>query len=169
MSVQKFVAMTLLTCFAASGVAVESVFIGALREGYAQMPLESSPSTATMIEAAHKQSGSTAPLFIKAYRIEKFINQPTCGRVGFVLTQPATGKIWPKVGGEFNICEDGTAPLRMCAGEHGQLKPPDAVCANGQPPVDTAEVSAAIRRSIARGGLSGAQAVEETRQRGNRQ
>lgn len=137
------------------------VFAQALREGNATALIQSTPATDTALKAIKAQAGNQSDLYIRARRIERFAQQERCGRVAFVVTQPETKRVWPGLGGELNVCDDGMPPWRVCEGKTDVLVHPDTRCPNGRSAEDTEEVKAAIKRSLARGALSADQARKE--------
>ncbi|MCX4151023.1 MULTISPECIES: hypothetical protein [Paraburkholderia] len=146
--------------FAIFGIASASaedllnVFSHAVVDGTASAPLPDIPTFQNAIRIVQQRTGSDAPLAIYAERITRFQNQPRCGRVVFMIGQPATHKAWKDMGGQLNICEDGGPPLRMCPGKPDVLLPVDAMCPGGTRPVDTPEVTAAIQQAVAQGSLT---------------
>lgn len=135
-------------------LADDNVFVRAVVEGAASAPLSNGPESQSARQAVKRRTGSDAPLYIEARRIVRFAQQPSCGRVVFAISQPATHTAWQDMGGQLNICSDGEPPMRACRGAPGKLVPAEAACADGTRPVDTAEVSAAIQDAIRGGSLA---------------
>jgi hypothetical protein len=134
--------------------AMAAAFRRALTDGAASAPLPNNKMTQSAERAVKQRTGSDAPLVLFAKRIETFQQQPDCGRVAFVIAQPATNSAWKDMGGELNVCKDGAPPLRVCKSNPGQLIPYDAPCKDGSRPVDTPEVAAAIAAAVQEGGLT---------------
>jgi len=130
------------------------VFVRALREGAASEPLPSALQGSRIELAFQREAHSDAPLAIEVRRLERFVQQPRCGRVVYAVTQPETKRIWLAAGGQFNVCEDGQPPLRVCRAAPGILVPGNLRCTDGTKPVDTPEVSAATAAAYRAGGLS---------------
>lgn len=135
-----------------------NVFAQALVVGEASAPAPSEPLFQKAFAAVRARTGDPGPLVLIAKRVTRFAGQSRCGRVAFALAQPSSHKVFPQLGGEINVCEDGLPPLQVCADQPSILVPPSAHCANGTRPHNTAEVDAAIQSSIARGSLSPEQA-----------
>ena len=155
---------------AESVTALPNVFAAALIDGVSSAPApQRSAAMARTLQAMQAESGSSEPISIVAIRVVKFAEQPRCGRVRFVLAQPASKRVWPAMGGQMNVCEDGQPPLRTCPELSGVLVPANAACLGGKPPIDTPEIAAAIRAAVAAGGITQEQAVHEWVKRLNSQ
>lgn len=139
---------------AASDEGTANVFIRALVDGAASSPVSNIPQYQTAINIVRQRTGSDAPLTMYAARVRKFQQQPQCGRVLFLIGQPATHTAWKDMGGQLNICENGDPPLRMCKGALEKLQRAETFCPDGSRPVDTPEVAAAIQEAVARGSIS---------------
>lgn len=148
-----FAALFAVTTTAHAQFADDNVFVRAVVKGAASAPLSNGPETQSARQAVERRTGSNAPLYIEAKRIVRFAQQPSCGRVVFIIAQPATHTAWQDMGGQLNICSDGEPPMRACRGAPDKLVPAEAACADGTRPVDTAEVNAAIQDAIRGGSL----------------
>lgn len=139
-------ATVLLATSAAGQTLSPNVFADALINGRATSPVPQRPGqTSKVLARLQAISGSAEPVSIIAARVTRFSQQPHCGRVQFAFGQSQAHVIFKSFAGQMNVCEDGQPPLRVCADRPGVLVPAAASCANGQPPVDTDEVAAAIR------------------------
>ncbi len=139
----------------------QGVFADALMQGHASAALDD-PRWAQLVGALQRSSGSQAPIVIEARRIVRFERQPRCGRIGYRITQPATGRVWGSMSAQLNLCDDGLPPWRACGSMVEVLVPPNQrACPEGGAPRDTAEVAAAIRTAMDQGGLG----VDEARAR----
>lgn len=151
--------------FAASAAMAQgvpsNVLVRALRDGSAAEPLLAEGPYQNIVRMIQKKSGDAGPVVVVAQRLKRFEKQPLCGRVVFAVTQPTSHAGWKNLGGQLNICDSGNPPLRVCADKPELLIPSDAVCADGSPPRDTAEVEAAIQASLASGGLSREQVYQQ--------
>jgi hypothetical protein len=130
-----------------------NVLVLALTQGSASAPLPDEPLLQRALQAIRARTGDPGPFEIEAKRVARFSSQQRCGRVAFAVAQPSSHHVFPQLGGELNLCEDGQPPLRHCADNPGTLVPATAHCRNGAQPVDTEEVAAAIQASVSRGGL----------------
>lgn len=135
-----------------------NLFVQALSDGAAATPLPDRPEYRSVKAQIEQMLGSQAPLELRAMRILRFKQQPSCGRVAFGLWQPQTRRVVAAVAGQLNICEDGRPPLQECPARPGTLVPTGSICTDpsGQrhPAQDTAEVREAIQAAVAQGGLS---------------
>ncbi len=143
-----------------------SVFTAALIDGEASAPLPPNQEIEHMAQAMQAQTKNTGSLVIQARRVLRFKQQPQCGRIVFFIAQPASGTEWKNLGGQLNICEDGTPPWRICKNDPNRLIPPDGACPDHAPLQDTAEVAAAIQAALDSGNLSQAQ-VKKTLEESN--
>lgn len=150
-------------CLASDAGAVpQNVFAQALIEGSATAPVpQRAGPMSRVLESLQAQSGSKEPISIVAARVVRFTQQARCGRIRFAMGQPLSKKLWPAMGGEMNVCEDGQPPLRVCPERPGVLVPANAVCASGKTPVDTPEVAAAIAAAIKAGDISHDQMIRD--------
>jgi hypothetical protein len=139
---------------AAANDGTENVFVRAVIDGSASSPLPDIPQFQNAIKIVRQRTGSEAPLTMYAMRVARFRQQPQCGRVLFLIGQPATHTAWKDMGGQLNICENGDPPQRMCNGSPGKLVPAEAACSDGSRPVDTPEVAAAIQTAVAQGSIT---------------
>ncbi len=153
MKIIKFLTISFVLAVS-SNVWADNVFVVALEKGDSSTPAPVTRNTAAVYQMLQQQAGSTAPIMIHAHLIKRFINQKHCGRIVFWLEQPESKHAWPQIGGEFNICEDGFPPWRICQDHPADLVPPDATCSDGKPSIDTPEVRAAIEESLKQGALS---------------
>ncbi len=131
-----------------------SVFAEALIAGEATEPLPDDKVFGPLIKAIKSKTGNPGPIVVKAMRLTKFVQQPSCGRIVFMVMQPASKIGWDDLSGQLNICEDGKPPLRMCLSHPGTLYPPNTKCPDGTESTDTPEVAEAIKKALATGGLS---------------
>ena len=138
----------------ASNSDLMNVFSRAIVDGAASAPVPDLPEFKNAIKVVETRTGSDAPLVIYARRVIRFSHQPRCGRVVFIIGQPATHTAWKDMGGQLNICDNGDPPLRMCKSAPNKLVPFDAACAGGASPVDTPEVSAAIHEAVSEGSVT---------------
>jgi hypothetical protein len=137
---------------------MSDVFVRALVDGRSMAPMPNSPIFGPAIAKLKEQAGGDGPIVIQAMRLVRFNQQARCGRIVFGFAQPSTHKAWADLGGQLNICEDGQAPLRVCAGDAMALVPPGSRCRDNSAPVDTPEVAAAINAALASGNITGEQA-----------
>ena len=131
-----------------------SIFTEALTNGESTEPLPDDKNFGPLIKALKNNTGNTGPIVVKAMRIMKFEQQSNCGRIVFMIMQPASKTGWNDLGGQLNICEDGGPPLRMCKSHPGALYPFNTKCPDGTQSTDTAEVELAIKKALSTGGLS---------------
>lgn len=131
-----------------------SVFTEALIAGEAIEPLPDDKTFGPLIKAIKSKTGNPGTVVVKAMRISKFVQQPTCGRIAFIMMQPATKTAWDDLGGQLNVCADGGPPLRTCKGHPGSLYPFNTKCPDGSEATDTPEVAEAIKKALSSGGLS---------------
>jgi hypothetical protein len=143
--------------------APSSVFTQAIMDGEARAPLANDGQFAKAIAAIKRRTGDNGPVVIYATRVTMFHQQPHCGRVSFIIGQPGSHIVYRDMAGEFNICDDGDPPLRICTGHPENLVPADSICADMSKPVDTPEVAAAIAAAIAAGGMTPEQAATTVR------
>jgi hypothetical protein len=137
--------------------------VRALRDGSASETLTNERS-ARLVQALQRNSGSDAPIEIRATRLERFVQQPSCGRVQYQIVQPATGRHWSAMDAQLNLCEDGEPPRRSCGSMVKTLVPANqARCADGSIPSDTPEVAASIARAKAAGAIDAAQLGQKVR------
>ncbi|MDF0506650.1 hypothetical protein POK33_38515 [Burkholderia cenocepacia] len=141
----------------------QSVLTLALANGSATAKLDDNGQYAEAIAAIHKRTGDNGPVVVLARRVVEYKEQPRCGRVAFIVSQPSSNIAWSDMGGELNICDDGNPPLRTCKGNPGKLVLPDSACADGSSPVDTPEVAAAIENAATAGGLDPREAARRVR------
>ena len=138
----------------------KQLFIKALVDGDSYLPLSTLNKGFHQTEDMFKKNaGDLGDIYVHAWRLYKFNEQPNCGRIKFNLTQLTTQKVWP-VGGELNICPDGFPPKKICTDKPGVLISADQKCSNGQPPQDTQEVREAINDAYKRGELSRQQVID---------
>jgi hypothetical protein len=136
-------------CFAGA----PNVFIDALNNGTASVEILDTPNLAKMVAELNK-TRSDGPLVMVAQRITRFENQPRCGRVAFIITQPSSNSAWPQMGGQLNICQDGLPPWQICANDPSVFVPPGHQCRDGSSPINTAEVQHSIDAAVASGSFS---------------
>ena len=132
-------------------------FLAALKSGVAYGVLPSNRYTEDVARRIQAKTGSNGEITVSAVRVLRFSEQPNCGRVSFGLYQESTKTFWGQFGGQINICEDGSPPLRMCKQSPSRLVAVDATCADNSRPIDTPEVESAINDAVAKGGLTGTQ------------
>jgi hypothetical protein len=140
--------------------AANNLVVRALINGTSFEPLPASPGYTKVIQVLQQQSGNAGAIALGAWRVARFTQQPTCGRVAYAMTQPDTKRVFTAFGGELNICEDGGPPLRECTSAPGVLVPANSRCADGSAPHDTAEVASAIQAALVRGGKTREQVQE---------
>lgn len=138
-----------------------NVYTAALATGEASSPLPELGPAARAIQALKTMARDDGPIYIEAKRVVRFIQQPKCGRVAFQITQPSSGKAWADLGGQMNICEDGTPPLRVCKADPAKLVMADSRCPDLSMPQDTPEIEQAIRQAVAAGQQTGAQITQQ--------
>lgn len=155
--------MALAPCVAHADAAPSSVFTQAIMDGEATAPLSNDGQFAKAIAAIKHRTGDSGTVVIYATRVAKFQQQPHCGRVSYVIGQPSSHTAYRDMAGQFNMCDDGSPPLRMCAGHPEKLVPYDSICADMTRPVDTPEVAAAIAAALAAGGMTPEQAAKMIR------
>lgn len=131
-----------------------SVFTDALTKGKASVELPNDQQFAPLVQAIRGRTGSNGQIMVFAKLVTRFKDQPSCGRVAFLVAQPSVNMAWDDLGGQLNICLDGLPPKKMCKSHPGELYPFGATCPDGTPAQDTPEVDAAIKRALATGGLS---------------
>lgn len=147
--------MTLLApVFAWGQFADDNPLVVALIKGVAKAPMPNDPYFASASKEIQKQTRSPGEVSMIAERLSWFRSQPTCGRVAFALYQASTNTSWGQLGGQLNICKDGTPPLRACRTRPDRLVLPDATCPDGAAPEDTLEVKQAIAKAVQNGGLT---------------
>ena len=127
-----------------------SIFVEALVNGSATMPLEDQPELKNLTSQLMRATKSDSPVQINAFLKKRFTQQKHCGRIVFFISQ--NGKWWRQLGGQLNICEDGLPPWKTC--DDKKLVPFGEMCPNGAPPHNTAEIQAAISEALDQGGLS---------------
>lgn len=160
-SVCAFVMM--ISAWARADEGPSSVFTQALSNGSASAPLSDDGNFGKAVVAIKKRTGDNGPVAVYAQRITRFTQQPLCGRVGFIIGQPSAKVMYSDMSGQFNICEDGEPPLRMCKGHPDKLVPYNSVCADASTPIDTPEVAAAIQGAVTAGGMTPEQAAKAVR------
>lgn len=155
---KRLIAWTLLSSIATLANAApdpnDSIFAKALSTGQAQAPIPPNVIDPSIIERLQRSTGSDTPLALQVMRVERFTQQSRCGRVRFVIMQPATKIFWRDLGGELNICDDNSPPWQVCQDNPKLLVPPNGNCKDGSKPTDTPEVKAAISAALTRGGLT---------------
>lgn len=146
----------LLNCgFAhAMNAADTNLFVSALKTGASSAPLPAGGQFGPAIKSLQTMTGDAGPLTIEVRRVARFQQQARCGRVAFIIVQPSTKRGWPELGGQLNICEDGTPPWRVCKEQPNVLVTPDQQCPDKSASVDTPEVTQAIQAALASGSLS---------------
>jgi hypothetical protein len=135
-------------------MSVESPMVRALRDGTANAPLPESQLAQSIAQRIKAKTGSQGDVTVEAVRIERFVSQPACGRVAYGFFQQSSKTFWGQFGGQLNVCDDGTAPLRQCK---GSLVPADMQCKDGTMPRDTPEIEASIKKAIIGGSLTAEQ------------
>lgn len=128
-----------------------NLFVKALKEGKSSSPVPNDPKVAYMIQSIQAKTHDNGPLNIEVFRVARFTQQPSCGRVSFVISQPSSKATFPQLGGDLNICESGMPPWRICKGTQEPLIPPGGTCPDKSTPQDTPEVIAAIQSSLTNG------------------
>jgi len=128
----------------------------ALRNGRASTAIPDSRDVKLVAQKIQQQTRSQGEVTVAFVRISRFTSQPRCGRVGYALYQASSNTYWPQFGGQLNVCDDGTPPLRFCKGSIA-LVPAESQCNDGTFPVDTPEIKAAITKAAAGGTQAGEQ------------
>jgi hypothetical protein len=144
-----------------------NVFTEALINGKAHSSLPEQPELQAIERYLQEQTHSTAPLIIEARLVKRFQQQPQCGRVAFLIVQPGSQSAWPELGGQLNICEDGTPPLQVCANKPDVLILSSEKCSDNTAPQNTLEVKEAIRVALDEGGLTQEQVKNSLHQKGS--
>lgn len=155
------VAVLFLDAHAQSNLA-GTPFVAALKDGAGDGPIPPMPMLESATQLIQQKTGSSGPVTLKVYRVARFKSQPACGRVSFGLYQASTRTFWGQFGGQLNVCEDGTPPLKVCAGST-DLVLADRLCRDGSHPLDTSEVKQAIDDAMKAGGLSAEQVRDKLR------
>jgi len=153
---KRIILTALMYCGFAHAVDVgdTNLFVTALKTGSASAPLPTDGSLKPAIQSLQKLTGDTGPIFVEVRRIARFQQQSRCGRVVFLIVQPSTNRGWPELGGQLNICEDGTPPWRVCKSQPNILAAPDRQCADKSSPIDSPEVEHAIQAANSAGSMS---------------
>jgi hypothetical protein len=144
----------------AANFADANLFVQALVEGSANAAPASTDATEPVFQRLRASTGNPGPFLMVAKRLVRFEQQSKCGRVVFMLTQPGAHRGWPDIGGQLNICENGSPPWRVCKKQPTVLVPHDQACSDATPSVDTPEVAKAVATALANGGLSQAQVLK---------
>ena len=132
-----------------------TIFELALVQGSAIGPVPADDMLASSMRALQHKTGAPGPFAIKAVRKLRFKQQPSCGRIAFMVISTGTNTGWPQTGGELNICDNGAPPKRVCASAPNVLLPLSLRrCGDGSEPVDAPEVAAVIQDALTHGGLS---------------
>lgn len=139
---------------AASQFADDNPLVVALTKGSVKSPIAADPYFASAAKLIQVQTGNPGEVSMIAQRLTWFRSQPTCGRVAFALYQASTNTSWGQLGGQLNICKDGTPPLRICRTQSNRLVLPDATCPDGSPPEDTQEIKDVLAKAVQAGGLT---------------
>lgn len=134
----------------------DSPLVQALRNGRASTALPESRGAQLVAQKIQQQTKSQGDLTVAFVRISRFSSQPRCGRVGYALFQASSNTYWPQFGGQMNVCDDGTPPLRSCKGSTA-LVAAESQCSDGTFPVDTPEIKAAIAKAVEGGSMTGEQ------------
>lgn len=137
----------------AQGVPI-NVLVQALRDGQATQSLQGDRRYARLIQTVQSKTGSTGDVIVAARLLKRFDQQPKCGRVVFAIAQPSTRTYWADMGGQLNICESGSPPLKVCREKTEILVSPYSVCERGSTPIDSPEVERAIHEAIFSGSMS---------------
>jgi hypothetical protein len=148
---------------AAQSTLAGTPFVAALKDGSGEGPAPAMEMMQTATKMIQAKTGSNGVVTLKAYRVERFTTQPACGRVSFGLFQAATSTFWGQFGGQLNVCDDGTPPLKICTGSP-DLVLPNRFCRDGSHPVDTPEVARAIATAVKQGGITPEQMQVKVRQ-----
>jgi len=127
------------------------VYADALKNGTAQTQLPYKAPLDRLTLKLQQITHDAGPILVKAERIKYFQQQSHCGRVRFILFQPSSNTAWPELGGQLNICEDGSPPWRICKSNPMRLVLHTERCSDGSTPVDTPEVEQAIKEAVASG------------------
>lgn len=146
--------MTTLSTATAQNTLAGSPFVTALKNGKASAAPPPGVLSDFIMKQLQGKTGSTGEILMEVHRVSRFKSQPSCGRVLFGLYQPSSNTFWGQLGGQLNVCEDGTPPLKVCKSAPGQLVLPNHVCADKSRPVESPEVAAAISTALADGGMT---------------
>jgi hypothetical protein len=156
-SLTKYVLPTLLSVACGAAIAQPTLagtpFVVALKEGMADATPPKDANWEAAVKAIQKNTGDNHEIILRVYRVASFKSQPTCGRVSFGPYQASTNTFWGQLGGQINLCEDGTPPLKLCPGSD-KLVAHNRFCKDGSRPFDTPEVAAAIARAVKQGGIT---------------
>lgn len=136
---------------------IESPFVIALINGSAIAKIDDSPMMQFAANKIKDKTGNKGEVTMKVERVVRFTKQVKCGRVSFSLYQQSTNTVWGQFGGQINICEDGTPPMRVCKVDPNKLVPASGFCKDSSRPVDTQEIAAAIADAKAKGGFDAEQ------------
>ena len=136
----------------------KGVFVDALVNKTASGPIASFPAIQATVKELQASTRDSSPLEIRAQLLQRFTQQPKCGRIVFAVAQATTQTVWPQMGGQLNICEDGLPPLRVCADRPAVLVPPNSKCDSGKIAQDTPEVAKAIAAALKSGNITSEQA-----------
>jgi hypothetical protein len=134
----------------------DSPLVQALHNGRATTALPESQGAQLVAQKIQQQTKSQGDVTVAFVRVARFTSQPRCGRVGYALFQASSNTYWPQFGGQMNVCDDGTPPLRSCKGST-TLVPAESQCSDGTFPVDTPEIKAAIAKAVEGGSMTGEQ------------
>lgn len=129
------------------------VYADALKSGTAQTRLPYKAPLDQLTLKLQQMTHDAGPILVKAERVRYFQQQSHCGRVRFILFQPSSNTAWPELGGQLNICEDGSPPWRICKSNPMRLVLHTERCSDGSAPVDTPEVEQAIKEAVASGSV----------------
>lgn len=148
--------------------AQNGVFAQALIDGTASAPIPANEQLYGWIQEIKAHTHDAGPIMIQAKRLLRFKQQPRCGRILFSVTQPSSGVVLP-IGGQLNVCEDGSPPLRSCKDRPDRLVLPQERCRDGSEPQDTPEVDKAIKDALANGDLSQKQVEQQLKDAATRE
>lgn len=151
-------------CFSAQAQSTlaDTPFVAALKDGVAEGPPPPMEMLPLAIKAIQDKTGNKGDITVKAFRIVRFKSQPACGRVSFGLFQASTHTFWGQFGGQLNVCDDGTPPMKMCAGSPA-LVLPNRFCKDGSHPIDSPEILQAIATAVKQGGVTPEQMRDKIR------
>lgn len=158
MKIKSYISFALFASLVSSAIAQDGtmnphmgIFLAALKDGKATEAVPDVSMFQPAIAELKRKTGNNGDIMISATLIKRFTQQKNCGRIEFHLTQPTSGQSWPNIGGQFNLCEQGTPPLMYCPPNKNKLVAPDTVCANGNNPIETPEVAQAIKDALTSG------------------
>lgn len=138
-----FLLAALLPITTQAQMRADSPPVTALVEGHVSAALPPSNIAAMVASEIQRRTSSGGEITVEFFRIVRFQSQPHCGRVAYALFQQSSQSYWPQLGGQINVCDNGSPPLRICPGSP-VLVGASTRCLDGSMPVDTDEIKSAI-------------------------